>query len=138
MKSEDQIDALYSRVTEVATRHLEACFDAMNEGTASPAVAPFDGCMTCIVREVLLKARDDLFQIARLESELAEKGIGQPAARILFYEDHERDLLRSTIEFDPPFNWEQPDNNPMPHLMAANLMNDLSERFPPDGVGAPE
>ena len=47
---------------KAAEAHLDACFEAMwayDEGddeVESPALAPFCGCQTCIVREVLWAA----------------------------------------------------------------------------------
>lgn len=45
---------------KAAEEHLAACYEAMwdehDEGLDSPAIAPFCGCDTCVVREVLWAA----------------------------------------------------------------------------------
>jgi len=64
-------EALVQRKAEA---HLDACFEAMDnweDGDGemeSPANAPFCGCTTCIVREVLMSVWDDLLEEARRES----------------------------------------------------------------------
>lgn len=56
------------RVQLKAERHLTACFEAMDGAEeTSPAAAPFDGCPTCIVREVLEVTWDELMAEARRE-----------------------------------------------------------------------
>lgn len=57
-----------------AEDHLVACNKALFEGetengagTRSPAFYPYDGCETCVVREVLLAVWDDLMELAREE-----------------------------------------------------------------------
>jgi len=60
---------------ELAESHLDACEDALacTEGycdedcghTESPAVGPFCGCRTCVVREVLHAAYPALAELAR-------------------------------------------------------------------------
>lgn len=52
------------RAQEAAEKHLAACNEALYDydengadaTTESPSVAPYDGCDTCIVREVLYAA----------------------------------------------------------------------------------
>ena len=41
-----------------AEAHLEAIYEAEfeNEGEDSPSIGPWDGCTTCVVREVLMVA----------------------------------------------------------------------------------
>lgn len=53
-----------------AEAHLEACQEAQwdnDEGgdMESPASAPFCGCDTCVVREVLFAAWDIIFEAAK-------------------------------------------------------------------------
>ena len=68
MSADDVIAALASMsdwprlVQEAAERHLEACYEAEeayelgDDDVESPACAPFCGCITCVVREVLYAA----------------------------------------------------------------------------------
>jgi hypothetical protein len=56
-----------AQVQRKAEAHLDECFEALYEGddtgtfeNDSPAFAPFCGCTTCIVREVLMSVWDDL------------------------------------------------------------------------------
>lgn len=60
-----------------AEAHLDACFEALlqedlspehpdrDESVVSPAVAPFCGCTTCIVREVFYASWDNILEAAR-------------------------------------------------------------------------
>jgi hypothetical protein len=57
-----------------AEEHLQKCWEGLDdcgEGTEgydrSPAFAPFCGCQTCIVREVLMSVWDDRLAMARKE-----------------------------------------------------------------------
>jgi hypothetical protein len=61
-----------------AKAHLDACDEALEDGLwadgvdtlaviASPACAPFDGCQTCLIREVLFAAWPILLDAAREE-----------------------------------------------------------------------
>ena len=57
-----------AQIQRKAEAHLIACFEAMDawqesadfETEDSPEFAPFCGCTTCIVREVLMSVWDDL------------------------------------------------------------------------------
>jgi hypothetical protein len=57
-----------AQIQRKAEAHLDACFAEMEawqeradlETEGSPAFAPFCGCTTCIVREVLMSVWDDL------------------------------------------------------------------------------
>jgi hypothetical protein len=54
-------DELIQRVQRASEEHLDACMEAMwgiedDVYDTSPAMAPFCGCTTCIVREVLYAA----------------------------------------------------------------------------------
>lgn len=65
--------------------HLEACYDAMydweeGEGDCtSPAFAPFCGCTTCVVREVLMCAYTYLTSD---ESDTVGSAAGAPLAGV--------------------------------------------------------
>ena len=55
-----------------AEAHLDACMEALDEqehgeDVESPASAPFDGCDTCCVREVLFAAWPILLEAAKQE-----------------------------------------------------------------------
>jgi hypothetical protein len=61
-------------VQRKAEAHLAACFDAMDafeeapdaeQAPESPAFGPFDGCQTCIVREVLSVCWEEMLAEAR-------------------------------------------------------------------------
>lgn len=69
------LDRLYQRAEQKAREHLTACLESLfedgEEMTCPPAAAPFCGCETCVVREVLMAARAELFEIVQLESQLA-------------------------------------------------------------------
>ena len=65
----DEFDEFATRLQGKAERHLNACMEAMDaeewgsddeDLMESPAYAPFDGCNTCIVREVLFVALDEV------------------------------------------------------------------------------
>jgi hypothetical protein len=59
-------------VQEKALAHLEACLEAEDDWEAvSPAYAPFDGCYTCIVREVLMVAWDEMWARAQADARRA-------------------------------------------------------------------
>jgi hypothetical protein len=62
--------AFEQRVQRRAEAHLDACFAAEDEPTEvdSPAFGPFCGCMTCIVREVLMVCWGDMLEEAKLEA----------------------------------------------------------------------
>jgi hypothetical protein len=55
----------------VAEKHLEACYEALwweetdgiGDAPESPAIAPFCGCTTCVVREVLFASLEYLLAI---------------------------------------------------------------------------
>lgn len=72
------LDALAQSAAEV---HLVACEDYLLDAEAgipsnkdNPAVAPYDGCPSCVVREVLFAAWPYVLEIARDEV----KRDGQP------------------------------------------------------------
>ena len=62
------------RVQHKAEEHLNRCFEAEDEPTeaTSPAYAPFCGCMTCIVREVLMVCWDEMME--EVKREVAAEG----------------------------------------------------------------
>ena len=69
MRDED----FFERIQTKAENHLEACFEALNaqdEGIEmdSPAFGPFDGCETCIVREVLSVCWEEMLAEAKREA----------------------------------------------------------------------
>jgi hypothetical protein len=55
------------QVQRKAEKHLMACWEAEDEPTEhdSPAFAPFCGCQTCIVREVLMVCWDEMMEEAK-------------------------------------------------------------------------
>jgi len=61
------VDDFAVRVQRKAEEHLSRCWEAEDEPTEveSPAYAPFCGCQTCIVREVLMVCWDEMFEEAR-------------------------------------------------------------------------
>lgn len=64
-------DDLDARVQRKAEEHLAACQDGLYDevfDAPSPAYAPFCGCDTCVVREVLMCAWDELLAEARREA----------------------------------------------------------------------
>lgn len=83
---------------KLAEAHLDSCYEAMDgwdEGededrAPSPAVGPFCGCTTCVVREVLTVAYDEL--VRRVE----EAQPPRPAQEILFLD------AASRIGYDRP------------------------------------
>jgi hypothetical protein len=70
--SDDGVKDVGRLAQAAAEKHLAACFEAYwsyeegGEEISSPAIAPFDGCDTCIVREVLWAAWPYLEEIARM------------------------------------------------------------------------
>jgi hypothetical protein len=59
-------------VQEKAHAHLEACLEAEDDpGAVSPAYGPFDGCYTCIVREVLMVVWDEMWARAQADARRA-------------------------------------------------------------------
>lgn len=72
--TDDQLQESYECVEKSALEHLAACNEAMfayDEGRGEiedPATAPYDGCDTCIVREILTVARDELVKIVQTEA----------------------------------------------------------------------
>jgi hypothetical protein len=76
-------DEFNQHVQVKAEAHLAACFDAMeafdegDENAESPALAPFDGCPTCTVREVLMVCWDEMYE--RITAQI----VGLPTARRL-------------------------------------------------------
>jgi hypothetical protein len=59
-----------ARLQRTAEQHLNACLEAMESWDAggeadSPAHAPFDGCNTCVVREVLMVALDEIYEYVK-------------------------------------------------------------------------
>lgn len=55
-------------IQRVAERHLDACMQTIDEpGVPTPASAPFCGCHTCVVREVLHASYDLMLAEARRE-----------------------------------------------------------------------
>lgn len=73
--SEELLDENYRQAHKKAEEHLAACNEAMfdddgNEAIdkESPAVGPYCGCETCMIREVLWAAKEELVAIARAES----------------------------------------------------------------------
>jgi hypothetical protein len=50
---------------EAAEAHLEAIFQAEEDGDDSPSVAPYDGCQTCDIREILAGAWPVIEQMLR-------------------------------------------------------------------------
>jgi hypothetical protein len=73
------------RMQRQAEAHLEACLEALyDEDARSPASAPFDGCPTCVVREVLTSVWDDMLAYARaLDAQARAGGDGEPDALAL-------------------------------------------------------
>jgi hypothetical protein len=77
--TDDELDELYTRAGRKAEAHLTACQDAMDDTpfdtrdgeVEDPANAPFCGCNTCVVREVLMAARDEMMIL--VEQELIRK-----------------------------------------------------------------
>lgn len=77
---EEFLPDAYVRAQAKAEAHLAKCFEALyddesgdssasgDEPVESPAVAPFCGCDTCQVREILFAAKEELTLIARLEA----------------------------------------------------------------------
>lgn len=68
------VEEFSERTQRKAEQHLDACLEAMDahewgsdDPVESPAFAPFDGCNTCIVREVLLVCWDEMMEEARRE-----------------------------------------------------------------------
>lgn len=67
------VDELYAKAQQVAEEHLAACLEAfdaesMGEDVEWPDIrAPFDGCLTCQVRETLHAAMPILREIAVTE-----------------------------------------------------------------------
>lgn len=69
-------DEEFSRVVqEKALTHIEACMEALDaeqfgDGTEtrSPAIAPFDGCTTCIAREILSVCWEMMWERAQAEA----------------------------------------------------------------------
>jgi hypothetical protein len=61
------VDDFSQRVQRKAEEHLSRCLAAEDEPeeVESPAYAPFCGCETCIVREVLLVCWDEMLEEAR-------------------------------------------------------------------------
>lgn len=75
--TEDEDHDIAEAVHRRAEEHLNACFEALdaweteegdNEEDESPASAPFCGCSTCVVREVLFSAYEELYEIAKRDS----------------------------------------------------------------------
>jgi len=67
-----RLDALAERAGDAALMRLERAYhELMNEdeydGPGSPTLAPFCGCMTCMVREILDAAYPYLKEATRLE-----------------------------------------------------------------------
>ena len=64
-------DTFEARVQRIAEEHLAACNEALWDGESgvprSPSFGPYDGCDTCVVREVLMSAWDELIAEARRE-----------------------------------------------------------------------
>jgi hypothetical protein len=59
------------RVQRKAEEHLAACNEALYDealDTSSPAFGPYDGCDTCVVREILSVAWDDMLAEARAQA----------------------------------------------------------------------
>lgn len=60
-------------VQGVAEAHLELCFRAEEDDECvSPACAPFCGCLTCIVREVLFASWDLIAGAVTLKIEASQ------------------------------------------------------------------
>jgi hypothetical protein len=56
-----------------AEQHLNACLEALDASDAgeeveSPAFALFDGCNTCVIREVLMVCWDEMWARAQQEA----------------------------------------------------------------------
>lgn len=74
-------DDFETRVQRKAEAHLAACNEALfeeeggEEEVSSPAFGPYDGCDTCVVREVLMSVWDDFQAEAR-----REVGVQEPPA----------------------------------------------------------
>jgi hypothetical protein len=67
-------DQFEAHVQRKAEQHLEACWEAeWDDAEESPAFAPFCGCTTCIVREVLMSVWEDMASEAGREA-LSESG----------------------------------------------------------------
>lgn len=63
-------ESFEARVQRVAEAHLDACNEALHEDAEEmPAFGPYDGCTTCVVREVLCSVWDELLAHARLEAQ---------------------------------------------------------------------
>jgi hypothetical protein len=65
-------------VQQIAEKHLAACNEALfaesEDIPDSPSFGPYDGCDTCIVREVLMSVWDEFQAEARREAR-AELGL---------------------------------------------------------------
>lgn len=67
--NDQSVDDQYDRAQLAAETHLTLCVDALHDGADdSPAIRPFCGCDTCIVREVLFAAKEELLAIVRAEA----------------------------------------------------------------------
>ena len=69
--SADPLNDLLHKAHHTAEKHLDECYEALvdetfevEEAVESPAFAPFCGCNTCVVREVLTVAYPILRQAA--------------------------------------------------------------------------
>lgn len=67
----DQFGEFAAHIQRVAEQHLNACMEYMDnqdfgdESMECPAKAPFDGCNTCIVREVLMVTLDEVVEFVK-------------------------------------------------------------------------
>lgn len=105
-------ESFETRIQRLAEKHLAACNDAMidfdegNQDTPSPAYGPYDGCDTCIVREVLSVAWDEMIAEARRQARV-EAGLIEdeewfvPGGAII---DSSR---RVKMRLRPPHEWRK-------------------------------
>lgn len=65
----DEMQVRETAMQQAAELRLAACQEALyeEEGAATPSIAPFCGCDTCVVREVLDAAWPHMLALARAE-----------------------------------------------------------------------
>lgn len=75
---------LEMRAQQLAEEHLTACEEAVDPDDdfdtelESPAVGPFCGCVTCVVREVLHAAWEPMMELARRTAEVIDAPRDKP------------------------------------------------------------
>lgn len=95
MSSED-FDA---RVQRIAEAHLVACNEALYDNAeSSPALGPYCGCQTCVVREVLMSVWDEFLAEARHESRAPASDWFVPGGPVL-------DDSGQRLRLRPPPGW---------------------------------